>query len=271
MRGDPYAEDASRPHDLMIHQFGEEQCQPEHAFGPHVREHYLIHFVVSGSGVLQCGGRVHPVSAGQGFLILPGEVTRYQADALTPWHYAWVGYQGTQAKAITRAAGLDEMHRVFTATHPEKAWQALSQMREDAKELRLLQMSAVGSLLRFLSLIAPEQTAGADTPARQYCEKAQWYLEGRYDRDVSIREAADFVGLSRSQLYRVMMQELGCSPKALLLQIRMRHARQLLTGTHLTLESIAHQIGLRTAAQFGAAFKAFYGISPGAFRRAGEQ
>lgn len=213
MRGDPYAEDASRPHDLMIHQFGEEQCQPEHAFGPHVREHYLIHFVVSGSGVLQCGGRVHPVSAGQGFLILPGEVTRYQADALTPWHYAWVGYQGTQAKAITRAAGLDEMHRVFTATHPEKAWQALSQMREDAKELRLLQMSAVGSLLRFLSLIAPEQTAGADTPARQYCEKAQWYLEGRYDRDVSIREAADFVGLSRSQLYRVMMQELGCSPK----------------------------------------------------------
>ena len=267
MSGVVIAADRTRQHDLFIRQFGEEKCQPAYAFGPHVREYYLIHFVVAGCGVLHCGDRSYHVSPGQGFLILPDEETYYQADANTPWHYAWVGYQGMQAKTITRAAGLDEMHRVFTASHPQKAWQALEQMRTDANDIRLLQMSAIGSLLRFLSLIAPEQTTGLATPARQYCEKAQWYLEGRYDRDVSIQEAADFVGLSRSQLYRVMMMEFGCSPKALLLQIRMRHACQLLTSTNLTLESIAHRIGLQTGAQLGAAFKSFYGTSPGEYRK----
>lgn len=269
MYGVSYTAEHPQQHALLIRQFGEEQCRPSYAFGPHVREYYLIHFVVSGCGVLHCADGVHPVSAGQCFLILPDEETFYQADAGTPWHYAWVGYQGTQASAITSAAGLDERHRVMTAAHPQRAWQALEQMRTDARDLRLQQMSAIGSLLRFLTLIAPERPADASTLARHYCEKAQWYLEGRYDRDVSIQETADFVGLSRSQLYRVMMAELGCSPKTLLLQIRMRHACQLLSTTPLTLEGIAHRIGLQTGAQFGAAFKSFYGISPGEYRRMG--
>ena len=253
--------------DLFVCQMGDEVCRPHHAYGPHIRDHVLIHYVVSGCGVFHCDGRVHPVEAGQGFVILPNETTFYQADADTPWHYAWVGYRGTQAEAVTRAAGLCETHRVFTAPHPQEAWQALAQMREDARSLPLLQMSALGNLLRFLSLIAPAQAIGAPTPAHQACEKAQWYLEGRYDQAVSIQETADFVGLSRSHLYRLMMAELGCSPKALLMQIRMRHARQLLTSTCLPLEDIARRVGMQTGAQLGAAFRAYHGMSAGAYRR----
>lgn len=256
-----------RQHDLFICQFGEESCPPSYAYGPHVRDYVLIHFVVSGCGLFHCGGRIYPVSAGQGFLILPGEETFYQANAADPWHYAWVGYRGMQAEALTRTAGLDETHRVFTAPDPAAAWDALAMMRQDARQLRLIQLSAAGNLLRFLSLIAPQQDPVASSPARQYCEKAQWYLDGRFDRDVSIQETADFVGLSRSHLYRVMMEEYGCSPKTLLLQIRMRHAQQLLTTTTLTLEEIAHRIGLQTGAQLGTAFRAMYGISPGKYRR----
>ena len=253
--------------DLFVCQMGEEACQPCHAYGPHVRDHVLIHYVVSGCGSFHCGERVYPVGAGQGFMILPNETTFYQADARTPWHYAWVGYRGTQAATVTRAAGLDETHRIFTAAHPRETWQALAQMREDARNLPLLQLSALGNLLRFLSLIAPAQTLGAPTPSRQACEKAQWYLEGRYDRDVSIQETADFVGLSRSHLYRLMMGVFGCSPKALLRQIRRRHARQLLASTRLTLEDIAHRVGMQTGAQLGTAFRAYHGMSAGAYRR----
>lgn len=261
----PFA-DHDRYCNLFICQFGEEKCQPLHAYGPHVRDHILIHFVVSGRGVFQCDDRVYSVSAGQGFLILPDEETFYQADEAEPWHYAWVGYRGMQAETLTRSAGLDAMHRIFTAVDPQAVWDALSTMREDARRLRLIQMASAGNLLRFLSLIAPAQDPVFGNRTWEYCEKARWYLEGRYDRDVSIQETADFVGLSRSQLYRIMMETYGCSPKTLLLQIRMRHARQMLTATSMPMEEIACRIGLRTGAQFGAAFKAFCGISPGAYR-----
>lgn len=266
-----YSSDNDQQVELFVCQFGEEACHPSHAFGPHVRDHYLIHFVASGSGVFCCGDRQYTLSAGQGFLILPGEETFYQASREDPWHYAWVGYRGIQAEALTRTAGLDDMHRIFTAQDPEAIWDTLSTMRQDARNLRLIQLSAAGSLLRFLSQIAPAQDPIAASATRQYCEKARWYLEGRYDRDVSIQETADFVGLSRSHLYRIMMKEWGCSPKSLLLQTRMRHARQLLVSTSLTLDEIAHRIGLQTGAQLGAAFRTVYGISPGKFRKMQEE
>jgi len=258
--------------EIYICHFGEEVCQASHAYGPAQRDHYLIHFVVSGRGVLHADGRVWVVEAGQGFLILPGEETIYQADALQPWHYAWVGYRGRQARSITRSAGLDALHRVFTAPDAGAAWEALSAMRREGRALRLSQVASAGNLLRFMALIAPPQDPDAEvSAAAAYCDKAQWYLEGRYDRPVSVQETADFVGLSRSHLYRVMMEERGCSPKEMLLKIRMRHAAQLLTDTSLTVEEIARRVGLQTGAQLGTAFRSYFGTPPGRYRSLTEE
>lgn len=255
--------------DLFVCQFGEEKCRPSHAYGPAQRNHYLIHFVVSGSGVLQCGGHTWPVAAGQGFLILPGEETYYQASEDTPWHYAWVGYRGQKADALTRSAGLDAAHRVFAAQNPQEVWQTLSTLRQDAQALRLGQMAAVGDLLRFMAQILPLQDQAAETSLLEaYCEKARWYMEGRFDRGVTVQETADFVGLSRSQLYRVMVEGCGATPKEMLLRIRMRHAAQMLLDTDLTLEAIAHRVGLQTGSQLGVAFRRQYGKTPGQYRRA---
>lgn len=254
--------------ELYVCQFGEEVCRPGHFYGPAVRDHVLIHFVASGKGVLHCQGQCFTVEAGQGFLIYPGEECFYQADEKQPWHYAWVGYRGRKALGITSEAGFQSGQRVYAAVDAQAAWQALEQLRLDARTLRLNHLAALGGLLRFLSLLAPAADPIAPvSPARQYCDRAIWFLEGRYDRDVSIQETADFAGLSRSHLYRVMMEECGLSPKEMLLRIRMRHAERLLMDTTLTIDEIAPRVGLRTGAQLGVCFKAVYGVSPGRHRR----
>lgn len=255
--------------DLFVCQFGEEQCIPGHSYGPAVRDHILIHFVASGKGLFTCKNTQHTVEAGQIFMILPEEECFYEADHQNPWHYAWVGYRGRKAISLTKSIGLHEEKRVFNVDNPQEVWRSLETMRNDTKLLRLNQLAALGSLLRFLSLIAPSADPSIQTSAaHQYCERAQWFLEGRYDRDVSIQETADFAGLSRSQLYRVMMNEHGMSPKEMLLHIRMRHARTLLLKTTLTLDEIALRVGLRTGAQLGVCFRNTYQTTPGKFRKA---
>ena len=254
---------------LFIVNVGEEKCLPSHAYGPAQRTNHLIHFVLSGQGKFYYGkGQTETVRAGQGFLILPGETTFYQADAQDPWHYAWVGYRGHMAEALTRKAGLDEHRRVFTAANARAVWQILTDIREDSRTLRLNQLSATGSLLRFIAHIAPLQDPQSDiSPAQSYCDKAIWYLEGNYDRAVSIQETADFVGLSRSHLYRLMREECGKTPKEMLLCIRMRHAQQLLRESTLSLDEIARLIGLQTGAQLGLAFRQHFGFTPGSYRK----
>ncbi len=254
--------------ELYVYQFGEEACQPGHAFGPATRDHVLIHFVASGKGVFHCQDQVFPVGAGQGFLIYPGEECFYQADEREPWHYAWVGFRGHKALSLISEAGYHPEQRVYTASDPEAAWQTLAALRLDARTLRMNRLAALGDLLRFLSLLAPANDPRAPvSSARQHCERALWFLEGRYDSDISIQEVADFAGLSRSHLYRVMMEECGMSPKEMLLRIRMKHAEKLLTETALTLDEIAPRVGLRTGAQLGVCFRNLYHMSPGKYRK----
>lgn len=38
--------------DLNLYQFGWERNEPAHSYGPHARNHYLFHYVISGKGKL---------------------------------------------------------------------------------------------------------------------------------------------------------------------------------------------------------------------------
>lgn len=81
--------------DLFLVQYGWEQCIPLHSYGPHIRNNYLFHYVISGRGwleVRQNDGTVkkYQIHGGQGFLICPNQVTTYCADEIDPWTYTSV-------------------------------------------------------------------------------------------------------------------------------------------------------------------------------------
>lgn len=48
--------------DLGLYQYGWEQCEPLHSFGPASRNHYLFHYVLSGSGILRANNAKKRIS-----------------------------------------------------------------------------------------------------------------------------------------------------------------------------------------------------------------
>ena len=70
--------------DLCMYQFGYEQCDPGHSFGPATRNHYLFHYIL--------------VKSGQGFMIFPGQINTYIADEQLPWEYMWIEFDGLRVK-----------------------------------------------------------------------------------------------------------------------------------------------------------------------------
>lgn len=110
--------------DLCIYQFGHEQCMPGHSFGPAARNHYLFHYILSGTGTLMADdtkgiSQTFNIKSGQGFMIFPGQINTYIADDKLPWEYIWIEFDGLRVKEALTTTDLSVNDPVYHAHNRE--------------------------------------------------------------------------------------------------------------------------------------------------------
>lgn len=257
---------------LYVKDCGREACAPGHRYGPAMRGYHLMHIVAAGCGEFDNGIRRFTVLPGHGFMIFPEDITVYTADMQTPWDYVWVGFSGTDAAALAESAGLTPENPIFDLNrYAEAALGIAYSIYDDMSVLQQNTSAALGGLLRLMAYIAqsrydasPQRTAsGAD-----YYRRGLWMLNANYQRtDFHIDDVASFVGLSRSQLFRVFKAQCGRSPQSILGELRLSHAKRLLSSTSLSLTEAALSSGFSSAARLAEVFRVSVGMTPTAYRQ----
>ncbi|MEA4889404.1 MAG: AraC family transcriptional regulator [Clostridiaceae bacterium] len=269
--------------ELTVLHTGMEQCAPAHAFGPAVRDYYLIHFILSGKGFFQCEGRTDELAAGQGFLICPDKVAYYQADTQDPWRYVWIGFKGSKAAYYLRRAGLspqapiigapglaDDQTSVLTLSGCFRQIAADSGLR-NGRDLRLL------AWLQLMLSILTEQNAGGSPEEDQtgrcaeYVRQACDFMEMNYARKITVGELAGHIGLDRSYFGLLFRRSTGLPPQQYLLRLRMEKACSLMTRSRLPVAAIAHAVGYEDPLLFSRMFRQTVGCPPSQYRHLQEQ
>jgi AraC-like DNA-binding protein len=115
--------------------------------------------------------------------------------------------------------------------------------------------------------------AAAAPPPAQTAEprvdRALRYLRDHYSRaDLTMKDVAKHVGLTRHYLGRLLLQYTGRSFLEHVHDLRVSEARRLLIVTTLSVKEIAAGLGYGDSTQFCRQFKRICKTSPGAFRRA---
>lgn len=93
------------------------------------------------------------------------------------------------------------------------------------------------------------------------------YIRNHY-RTTSLEDTAKKFYLSTAYLSTIIKKETGYTFSAILRQIRMENAAELLTDTQLKIEQICENVGYHDATQFIKTFKKYYGTTPLRFRSA---
>ena len=249
---------------------GRQNCSPGDSVGPSVREHHLLHFCLSGRGVYQAQGRSYAIGPGEGFLILPGEVTSYQADQADPWSHIWVGFDGTRAGEFLYTCGLGRDHRIYRCSAPERLDHCVREMMRYETAGRGHELMLQGELYHFLGWIA--RSAGESghrtrETGREYVELAMEYIRNHFQEDLSVAKLARYVGLNRSYLTTVFQSVLQLSPQQFLMRFRMARASQLLRERTLSVGEVARSCGYPDPLTFSKAFKRTMGVTPSQYRR----
>jgi len=250
-----------------------------HRIGPAVLDYYLIHTVLSGYGTFNCRGKQYKCNAGDTFVILPGELFAYEADAEEPWSYAWVGFNGSMAGSLLRTLGITP-DRPIVSGADERILGYYESMRKalQSEDLhRLADLECSGYLRMLLAELGKKnQVSVGDEEARMSdSEKrmryAAEYLNTQYSQPISIESLSDELGYHRVYFSNLFKRFTGKSPKQFLVDVRMEQAEHLLLSTALSVEQIAGSVGYGDSLYFSKHFQRWSGESPTAYRRANWQ
>lgn len=224
---------------------GCEHCSGGHTYGPAVRSHYLIHYVVCGKGTFYKDNILYEINEKEAFLICPDEVTTYMADLENPWYYIWIGFDGKLAKELNKL----ESPVIKKETNLFEEMLALSEISNTRSEY------LAGKLFLYFSQILDTQKKD------DVISRVSDFIELNYMKPLQIEEIAAMVNLERHYLSRIFKAHTQKTMKQFLTEKRMREAKRFLSRGHSVKET-AMMVGYEDVFVFSKAFKKAMGKSP---------
>lgn len=250
---------------LSVFNCGLQRCERGYTWGPGVRDHYLIHYVVSGKGSYTVNGAVYALQAGDVFLAKPSQRITYSADRADPWEYYWVGFNGADANRLVLELPFREGRPVHHCASAEQVQKALLNIFLSRGANARSEALMTGYLYLFAAELIRESDAQkprAANASAQYVSGAIKFIQFNYSHDIGVDDVARAVGVSRSHLYRVFMSNVGRSPVDYLTRYRVGEACALLRSSQLSVAEIAVSVGFFDQFYFSRVFKKIMGVPP---------
>lgn len=261
--------------DLDMYQHGYEQCDPGHSFGPMARNHYLFHYVLSGTGTLLADNtrgvtQTFSIKSGQGFLIFPGQINTYYADEHLPWEYMWIEFDGLRVKEALDLTELSPDTPVYHSHSRELREMLVQEMDYIIHHPKEPTLQLIGHLYLFLDYMTRSTARTVPVYSSKmsdyYIKEAINFIEQNFQNNISIEEIAAVCGINRSYFGKIFRNAMGRSPQEFLMHYRMIKATELLKLTSLSIADIGSAVGYENQLHFSRAFKKIYGISPREWR-----
>ncbi len=246
---------------------GREDCERGHFFGPAVRTHYLIHFVLEGKGIIKTEDGVFDVKKGEAFLIRPEEVTYYQADREEPWTYAWIAFDGEEAGVMLQQYYPDSHNPVCAMGEIDQIAGYFTELIKSFGSARENKERVLGYFYLIMAGLIRTGKSGGLVDEEGYYKRAVFFISHNYSYPIQIQEIADYVGIDRTYLYRIFMKQSGRSPKQYLSGYRLNEAKIMLRNTKYRITEIAYSCGYHDSSSFCKHFQKEMQMRPAEYRK----
>lgn len=235
---------------------------------------HLFIWVVGGRGFAQTQGQRCDVGAGSLLTFRRGDSHAYGSDPHDPWSILWFHFDGPASQEVVREVrgamgrvvlplALDEplrerwLEMIATFHTPSPGGPSLA---------NYLLWGVIG-LIRHRLSVGP---AGQHSAVWQVTQVVQRYVRNHLPEPMRVEDLARAARLSPRQLTRIMRETMGCSPMAYVIDQRLAQAAAMLRQTPRPIKQVASAVGYDDEYYFSRLFKRHMGVSPTAYRQAGE-
>ncbi len=259
--------------EVRLYEIGNYACEGGYSYGPIIRTRGIIHYVLSGKGILRIEKKRYEVHENQIFYIPAGISAYYEADRDDPWSYKWLHIGGTEFHAALKDIGFDENNPVLdVSSRPEEtgSFKALIDDIFNNYEREYYCLGKIYETMDYLkSRYGHTKDASAESLQLKYVRTVIKYIQLKFSEQITMENIAGICGLNRSYLTRLFHDATGYTIKGYLLSYRMSTAQKMLKETDYPIQYIGNAVGYADIFTFSKAFKKHTGITPSDYRNKG--
>lgn len=254
-------------------QYGWHKTPGSYGYGPTIRDHYLLHFIVEGQGNVLVHNRQYTVCSGQCFAIFPHQITYYEADPKVPWLYYWIGFEGAWGAQMMADAGFSDANITIDIPHAEAVFAILRGLHDhvDDEDFYLLLCGQLYAIFFYLkqrsATIDPlHYEEVADAAHNEYVRILLSIIHTSYSERIQIQTLANRLGLNRCYMTSLFRRHVGQSIKAYLHEYRLQKALIRLQDPSVPVKVAAMECGFQDPLYFSRAFRERFGLCPQQYR-----
>lgn len=258
---------------LNLNYCGVEICNPDFKVLPHIRQEYLLHYIISGKGYYHTSEDDYALKDGDIFLIKPNQLVSYETDPWAPFHFTWIAFSGNEADEIVPTLGFSD-HTLVRHLHSQYSIHEIIMECIDLLESKSNYNEYMIKAKLYYIFGCLSNSYRMDQPScnstrnhvSEHVNKAMSFIRLNYMTSITVNDVSNFVGLERSYFSKIFHKYTGKTVQEYLMVVRLQQAKLLLVQTTYSVKEISSFIGFSDECYFSRAFKKATGTSPSAFR-----
>lgn len=244
---------------------GLHECQP-HIVRKDGYPYHQIMYCTKGSGTLVIDGTKHLIRPFTAFFLPSGYPHEYYPNEKV-WDIHWVVPSGFAADDMLRYFGLKEP-QVFELNEIKSLEHHFRKMHEALSGDKIYgNHRAAGFLYDFLIEFNRIISAvGSSSTTNSSVIRAIDFININYTSEITMDMLCSEAGVSKQHLCRLFRSALSARPMEYIAKRRIQAAKELLSETDKSIETIAEETGFCTSSYFSKLFKRYEGMTPSQFR-----
>ncbi|OMF28074.1 hypothetical protein BK133_18835 [Paenibacillus sp. FSL H8-0548] len=231
-----------------------------------------IAFIQKGSGILFIGSKRYPLHTGAFFILEPAMKIKLMNDSnstlrlhLLQFRTAELSFSEDNCKASLYPSTLFDGAMPVRHTSPAITDALLMDLLQAFKEQS--ELSDMKKQLVFYELLLHlhAQQKAPTLTVNESVQQTIAYMEEKYAKALPLSELPLLAGMTPSSYCRAFKKITGLTPGNYLTQLRIMHAKELMTEQGAALRDIAIAVGFQDELYFSRVFKKIEGISPSVY------
>lgn len=246
----------------------------------HKHSTYEFHFIADGSCIVRLDASEFTVSAGEFYLTAPGVyheqvgignagLTEYSlncdidllSDSPSEAVHLLEILNSTPCRLFRDTTGIIELFRKAL----EEAYYRRTGSLNSIRSL-IVQIIVMSSRSMELYSEYKYNLPLKDKKEEQRYSQIVQFIEDNISSPITIKDIASFMYVSEKQIYRIVKRFRNMSAKELIIDLKLKGARELLKNSSLTLSEISDNLGFSSEFYFSQLFRKKEGYPPGLYR-----